>query len=122
MTEAELIESGAIYQGLMMGWVSLYFTALTAYVVSAYVAGSKLSTGQAAFISVGFLVLAGLSTIGAYGTGMHVVVFADEVKALNPSRKFAASFPVIYITIAILAGGILGSLKFMWDVRHPRGQ
>ncbi|WOJ93812.1 hypothetical protein R0135_01265 [Congregibacter variabilis] len=120
MTEAALIESLAMYQGLFMGWLSLYFTALTAYLVTAYIAGSKLTTVQTAFISAGFLVLTSLFALGAYGTGIHVVVFADEMKALNASRKSAASFPVIYTTIVLLICGILGSPKFMWDVRHPR--
>jgi hypothetical protein len=31
MTEAELIEASTSFSGLMQGWVSIYFTALTAF-------------------------------------------------------------------------------------------
>lgn len=120
MTEFELIEASAEYNGLMQGWVSLYFTAFTAFMVTAYLAGSKLTTNQAIFVSGGFLILSALSTIGAYGTGNLLVHFADEVLLVNSKRPFVANYPVIYASTALLCIGILGSLKFMWDVRHPK--
>lgn len=120
MTEAELIEANANYQELMMGWVSVYFTALTAYVIASYMAGDKLTRSQVLFVSIGFVILATLATIGAIGTGSNMVQFAREIEALNPKRSFMASTPIVNAAIALLAGGILGSLKFMWDVRHPK--
>ena len=122
MTEAELIEASANYNGLMQGWVSVYFTALTAFLVTAYLAGSKLTKNQAIFVCGGFLILSILCTVGAFGTGTLLVHFANEVESINPNRRFLANYPIIYITTALLSSGILGSLKFMWDVRHPKNE
>ena len=122
MTEAELIESSATYNALMMGWISMYFTAFTAFIIAAYLAGSRLNKIQTIFICGGFFMISTLSTIGAYGAGSLLVEFANEVKLLNPKRQFLANKPIIYVSIALLVGGILGSLKFMWDVRHPQAE
>jgi hypothetical protein len=120
MTEAELIESSGIYNGLMMGWVSLYFTSLTAFIIAAYLAGSKLTTKQVIFVSSGFFLVSALSTFGAFGTGSLMVQFANEVEAVNPKRSFMANQPTVNLALAVLVFGIFGSLKFMWDVRHPK--
>lgn len=119
MTEAELIETSAMYNGLMYEWVSLYFSAFTAFIVTAHLVGSKLTRGQVLFVSGGFVVLSVLSTLGAYGTGVNMTMYAKEVMTLNPNRSFLASYPLIYATVSLLVFGVLGSLKFMWDVRHP---
>ena len=120
MTEAELIEASANYNGLMQGWVSIYFTALTAFIITAYLAGEKLTKNQAVFVCGGFLILSSLATIGSYGTGTLLVHFAKEVEATSPNRPFLANYPIIFVSTALLTTGILGSLKFMWDVRHPK--
>ena len=123
MTEAELIESSANYNALMLGWVSMYFTAFTAFIIAAYLAGNRLTTSQAIFVSGGFLILSALSALsafGAYGTGTLLVTFANEVELMNPNRQFAANQPTINAGVALLVIGIFGSLKFMWDIRHPK--
>ncbi len=120
MTEFELIEASAEYNGLMQGWVSLYFTAFTAFMITAYLVGSKLTTNQTIFVCGGFLILSALSTVGAYGAGNLMVYFADEVLLVNSKRPFIANYPMIYVSTALLFIGILGSLKFMWDARHPK--
>jgi hypothetical protein len=120
MTEMELIESSATYNGLMQGWVSAYFAAFTGYCIVAYLAGSKLTTRQAAFVGGCYVVFSCLCIFGAYGAGMLMTAFANEVEVVNPQRSFVANFPVIYISVAIFVTTMFGSLKFMWDIRHPK--
>jgi hypothetical protein len=55
-----------------------------------------------------------------FGTGSLIVHFAQEVMAINPERQFLADYPIIYGGTIVLVIGILGSLKFMWDVRHAK--
>jgi sterol desaturase/sphingolipid hydroxylase (fatty acid hydroxylase superfamily) len=120
MTEAELIEASATYNGLMQVWISAYFTAFTAFMITAYLAGNKLNRNQVVFVSAGFFLFSSLCTFAAYGTGSLLVDFANEVEAINPERNFVANYPTIYAGVIVLAIGILGSLKFMWDIRHPK--
>lgn len=122
MTEAELVEASVMYNGAMQGWISLYFTAFTAYVTAAYFIGSKLDKNQVLFISGGFIILSTLCTISAYGTGAKLVYFAEAATAVNANLVFAAKYQYVYAATVMLSIGILGSLKFMWDVRHPKAE
>lgn len=118
MTEAELIEASTNYIGLLMGWVSAYFTAFTGYVVTAYFVGSRLTRNQAIFISGGFVIYSSLCGFSVFGTGSHVIEFGNAIEAINPDRNFTANYLALYTGAILLLTGILGSLKFMWDVRH----
>jgi len=118
MTEAELVEASATYNELMQGWVSAYFTAFTAFIITSYFVGRRLTKTQTIFISGGFFLFSALCTFAAFGAGSLLVHFAQEVMTINPERQFLASYPTIYVGTILMTIGILGSLKFMWDVRH----
>jgi len=120
LTEAELIEASANYNELLMGWLSAFFTGFTAYLIAAYLIGSKLTRSQVFFISVCYFFYASLCIIAVYGAGNLLTHFASEVGSMNPDRPFIANYPVLYAATGTLVLGVFGSLKFMWDVRHPR--
>jgi len=120
MTEAELIEASATYNELMQGWVSAYFTAFTAFIITAYFVGKNLTRNQTIFISGGFFIFSSLCAFSAFGTGSMLVSFAREAEALNPDRQFLATQGVVSLGIGLMLIGLLGSLKFMWDVRHKK--
>ena len=120
MTEFEIIEASATYNELMQGWIAAYFTAFTAYCIVAYLVGKKLSTRQVAFISICYIVYGSLCILGCYGSGMLLTEFANAARAINPDRPFVARTPVIIASIVIFYVSLLGSLRFMWDIRHPR--
>jgi hypothetical protein len=122
MSEAELVEASATYNELMQGWISAYFTAFTAFIITSYFVGRRLTKTQAVFISGGFFLFSALCTFAAFGTGSSLVDFANEAEAINPERNFLANDPTIYAGTIVLAIGILISLKFMWDVKHARGE
>jgi hypothetical protein len=79
-----------------------------------------LKSSQAVFISASFVVFSSLCVFGLFGTGIKYVDFTNQVEAMNPEQQFMASYPMIYIGTAVSFVGILASLKFMWDVRHPK--
>lgn len=120
MTEAELIEAATNFNGLILGWVSAYFAAFTAYTVSAYLVGSKLTTSQVVFISAGYSIYSFLCVFAIFGAGSRFVDFTTAAEHLNPERAFSATYSQIYIGVALLLLGIIGSLKFMRDIRHPK--
>ena len=120
MTEFEIIEASATYNGLMQGWIAAYFAAFTAYCIVAYLVGKKLSTRQVLFISACYFVSSSLCILGCYGSGMLLTEFAEAARAINPDRPFVARVPVIVVSILIFYASLLGSLRFMWDIRHPK--
>ena len=120
MTEAELIEAAANFNTLILGWASAYFAAFTAYLVSAYLVGDKLTTSQVLFISGGYSIYSFLCVIAVFGATTKFVEFTIDAEAINPDRLYLATHLQAQIGGVLLFLGILGSLKFMWDIRHPR--
>ena len=104
----------------MQGWISAFFATFTAYTITAYMAGAKLGTKQVTFISICYLAFASLCGLATYGTGSLMVGFNSEIIALNPSRTFMANPKIISVTSAICFVVMLGSTRFMWDIRHPK--
>ena len=120
MTEADLIQSIAAYSSSTQGWLGLYVSALTAYLVTAYLAGSNLTPSQTLIISTCFIIFACLCAFSGTANTARVVDFTLELAELNPNRKFAAQSWVIHVLEVVLYSGILVALKFMWDIRHPK--
>ena len=56
MTESELWELIVTYNGNAMTGVTIYFSALTGYLIVAYMIGNRLTAMQSAIITVGFVV------------------------------------------------------------------
>ena len=104
----------------MQTWIATYFTILTAYLITAYVAGIKLTRSQVSIIYGGFVVLGGLCAFGATGAASRLGEFTQQVTEVNPQRDFLASTPVSWAVSAVLFTGLLAAWKFMGDVRHPK--
>lgn len=120
MTEYEAVDAVASYTGLLQSWLMAYFTILTAYLVAAYAAGQKLTNFQAFVVTTCFLVLCSLTVLATMGTGMRFVELTQQVTAINPGRVYVVSSPLIWACVITLSAGILVSLVFMWQVRHPK--
>ncbi len=120
MSEADLVEAAANFNTLVLGWISAYFAAFTAYIVSAYLVGPKLTTSQVVFISGGYAIYSLLSVIAVFGAALKFIDFTTAAEAINPERIYNATNTMVYVGCAALLLGIFGSLKFMWDVRHPK--
>jgi len=101
-----------------MGAVTLYLTVVTTYLVAAYLAGAKLTSFQALLTTSLFVAFALVFTFGS------VAFFrsSTEITARFGSEVGIPTFPIL---IAWVIGcteilGILGSLKFMFDVRSKK--
>jgi len=116
MTEPEVIEMVNLYASNSMGSFSLWVSFTFAYLTVAYLVGSKLSMIQLYIIS-SLYVLAG----GAFA--FAVVTYTESFSALNSAYpEFSPTdlwrFPWTLASSLILAGGMVASLFFMWDIRH----
>ena len=120
MTEYELVDAAASYNGLLQSWLMAYFTILTAYLITAYAVGDQLNRFQVFVITTLFAVLNSLCVAAVMGTGMRFVEFTQQVSDLNPERVYLVSPSMMLTTGTSLSVGILVALRFMWDVRHPK--
>ena len=122
MTEYELIDAIASYTGLLHSWIMAYFTVFTAYVVAAYAVGHQLTNFQSFVVTTCFLIFNSLVVVATMGTGMRFIELTQQISIINPERTYLVSPAMIGTGGVVLSIGILVSLKFMWDVRHPRSE
>ncbi len=100
-----------------------FLTVVSGYLIVAYLVGADLKRGQAALISALFVgystaqILAQMSQIGS------LMRFSSATAELFPDALISTSPALIQLGYAwpfleLLA--MLASLKFMWDIRHPK--
>jgi hypothetical protein len=123
MNAADWLEWSAQAMGNQAAYFGLYLTLTSAYLIAAFVAGKKLSSGQVTLVNTSFLVVTILNLL-SQGTALRSALFAygkasTEIEGLPVIPAFAqGSAPAV--TIMICAGITVGCLKFMWDIRHPK--
>jgi hypothetical protein len=120
MTEYELVDAIASFNSNMYSWSTFYMTALSAYLVTAYILGAKLTRSQTILINTCFVFFSALGIFAVTGSAMRCLEFVAEVQAINPERGFALTSETLWLIVSILLLGIFVCLKFMWDIRHPK--
>ena len=117
MTEYELSDYTATLMGNFLTALTVYFSVVTAYVVAAFIAGSRLTKTQLIVVNSCFIVAAGI--IGFLTVLIFNRFFAFATQTPNPE---GAGGPVDFtIPLSILIAGIfVGCLIFMWDVRRSK--
>lgn len=123
MTEYELLDLMTSMEAQMATQFSLYLSVVSAYMVVAYLVGTKLTLVQAFIASALMLFAAGGQTWALY-TGLgRVTEFLEQKSEISPLTNYEHNFAAnTYVWVGILAAGVVASLYFMWSVRHPRGE
>jgi hypothetical protein len=118
MTVYELLDLMASMEAHMATEFSLYLTIISAYLVVAYLAGSKLTQAQARIASALMIFAAGGQTWALYVTTGRVMEYLALKQELSPLTAYEKNFDVnSYAWVFILSCGILAALYFMWSVR-----
>ena len=120
MTDAELIESMTEYFGLNAEMLSIYLTVTSGYLIVAYLVGGKLTRSQLVIISGLYIMFAAATTYLAIGYGMRGIHYAEILRSQSPSTPLYSTELLPAVIALALLGGIVASLKFMWDSRHPK--
>ncbi len=122
MTEFELTESIGIFLSNGLSSISVYLTLVSAYLVVAFVAGDRLTRPQVLIISTLFVTGTLIFTYSSVGMLVRQRYFATKLAEIQTDTWLAGTVPMAPIIGALLLGGICASLKFMWDVRHPKAK
>ena len=120
MTEAELIESSMALAEMVSNTVTLYLTTVSAYLLVAYFVGASLDRLQTFIISVLFIVFS-LSFVAAIQTNLgNMVSIGNELEEIRPDWIRYASTQFNLVLLVVDTCGVLVSLLFMWNIRHPK--
>lgn len=115
MIDYGLAEYGSSVMSNFLSAITIYFSIATAYVIAAFVAGSRLTRLQLAIVNIGFTIAAG--TMGT----LSVLLFLRFFEIASQVQKTGAATPIVNFSIPI---GILvaivfcGCLVFMWSIRR----
>lgn len=102
---------------------AIFWTLVSGYLFIAYSIGKLLQKGHVIFINLLFLISTTMSSLAstmASKNGLLAMRQAsasfDEVTTLTPNQASVALTIAAVANIAV----VLGCLKFMWDMRHPK--
>lgn len=120
MTEYELADLVASTVANSLIIAPILISIASAYLVVAWVVGSKLDRSQVLLINglfVSFTLLFGLSWARRIQVALS---YQEELLKMNPNRmaELGTWLPPGAIIVYILI--MLACLKFMWDIRHPK--
>jgi len=114
MTEYEVADIAASVLANFLTSLTVFLSIVSAYVISAFVAGQRLTKVQLSIINLCFLVSAGI-------LGYLVVSlfrrFFGLVQSIEVERGFVGEVDFTWPLSALLIAIVFGSLIFMWNVR-----
>lgn len=120
MVEAELLEISSMTWGNSIALVGLVITLISGYLIAAYIIGANMTPSQSVIINmlyVGFASFLILSFFAFSQAAMELDALAYE---MSTQRSSGARPELAYAVGIFMSFCVLASLKFMWDIRHPR--
>ncbi len=117
MTQYEL-------QDLFVSWVAqtqqmsiTYLSIVSGYLLVAHFLGSQLSRPQVIIINAIYIVYA-IAQIGGFYSQMVTLADLDEASLQFGGYADIAAWGILWCSIQLTM--LIGSLYFMWTVRHPK--
>ena len=129
MSEYELHDITASYLQVVADFfgnyathVTIYLTLIFGFCVVAFAAGQKLTKFQVILVSLMFVTAAEIQAVMMFTwivRAFEVAVMLGSIAPdIIPQRAHVPAIQVVGVTLWQL--GIIGSLLFMWSVRHPK--
>lgn len=120
MSEAELTENGLMAWSNFVTVFGLGISIISGYLIVAYSVGATLSRSQVIFINVMFVGTMATVLLGMYGFRALAADLDGVAFSMTTQRTFAPISWAAFGTIGFTAICVLGALKFMSDIRHPK--
>jgi len=97
---------------------TIFMSIVTAYVITAFAAGDRLTRFQQAIVNVLFLLSTSVVGLLAMLTFRrfysHAVMAETPVESLDTPVDFTIPLTIIFVVL------VLGAITFMWSVRQPK--
>jgi hypothetical protein len=123
MTEYEILDLAKSAIDSMNSSFSLYLSIVSGYLIVAYFVGSNLNRVQTVIIGILFIAGASLQAwaMSAYQIAIQEYVAAKvDISPLTEYQTIIASNHAGHWIAFLMVCGIIASLYFMWDIRHPK--
>jgi len=123
MTEFEISSMTYVANEAANTALTLYLTVVSAYLIVAYTVGKRLTKSQLVFVNCLFvffsIAFTYSTTVSFFAMRFYTEIQAEIADTPGEKYLYIENLFVAILAIALVLG-IIGSLKFMWDVRHPK--
>ena len=122
MTEYELLDLMFNAINGATAVIGIIVTIISGYLIVAWTVGEKLTRAQVTMLNLLFLCTAPMMIWGWLGRYLVAWDLQNILLELNPQITERVSMYVIIGSPFVSSMLIIGSLKFMWDIRHPKAK
>ena len=122
MTEAELVSAAQALWSNVIGLMAILLSVLSAYLVVAYLAGSKLTRSQVVIVNALYILVSVFLVWAMFVLSQRALEVATLAINISTQRELAPTPNVALALVALFGVCSLASLKFMWDVRHQKAE
>ena len=121
MSEAEAVEAAAVWSANILTILTIYVTFTFGYLVTAYFVGARLTPFQTLVVSGLYLSAAVLTILSAIGYTQAQVKILGSVPTVLDDVYLVTSGELWITYLGIMMPlGLVISLYFMWQIRHPK--
>ena len=120
MSEGELLQAAQATWANGISMVTVEITLLTAYIIMAYMVGKDLSKSQVTIVNTLYVLLSMFAFLSIYILSMAATEMGALSIEMSEQRTRGPQLWVGVGVVGIFTFCLIGSLKFMWDVRHPK--
>ena len=120
MTEGELIQAAQATWANVITLTTVEITLLSGYIIMAYLAGKELDRSQVTIVNALYLLLSLFVLMGIYSLAARATEMAALSIEISGKRELGPQIWLPIGVVVIFAFCITASMKFMWDVRHPK--
>ena len=102
--------------------LTLFYSLVFGYLLVAYVIGGQLTRTQVSILSILYLAAVAYNRISGYAMYNGLIFAFEGMEELTgaTARPITATENSLALVTVFIVLSILGSLYFMWTVRHPR--
>lgn len=122
MSEESLLEVAFIAWGNVATMLALLITLISGYMVAAYIVGSKLTRIQVVTINTLYIGMSGFLVWACVEMSRRADLFESTAYSMidGPVGDLTARGDIAVGIISAFSLAIIATLKFMWDIRHPK--
>ena len=122
MSVEGMLEVAFVTWGNVSTLLALLITIISGYMVVAYTAGPHLTRQQVTLINLIYLLMGGFVGWGCREMTVRASIFEDSAYAMASGEiaQLSSRGEVAFAIITAFGLAMIASLKFMWDIRHPK--
>jgi hypothetical protein len=119
MSEFEELEAIIGLHDIAMSSMMYYLSIMSGYLIVAYAVGRSLTRTQVIFITTLFVVFAIFAVWSTVGHMANARKIQWQSEAARPLVTWIEPHALVLFMQVL---GIVGALKFMWDIRHTKSE